>query len=90
MAVFIRIKTSIIEFYPRLKDELTEVKKYLLNEPHDIKADNDMTSENADAVLQRETANVCLHALTDASVFKMTAEGIQAFQRFTKVLENGS
>ncbi|WP_415926527.1 galactose-1-phosphate uridylyltransferase [Bacillus amyloliquefaciens] len=62
----------------------------MLNEPHDIKADNDVTPENTAAVLQRETANVCLRALTDAGVFKMTAEGIQAFQRFTKVLENGS
>ncbi len=86
---------------PRLKDELAEVKKYLLNEHHDIKdihlpwaenikADKDVTPENAAAVLQRETANVFLRALTDAGVFKMTPEGIQAFQRFTTLLENGS
>ncbi|MEH7771726.1 UDP-glucose--hexose-1-phosphate uridylyltransferase, partial [Bacillus velezensis] len=86
---------------PRLKDELAEVKKYLLNEPHDIKdihlpwaenikADKDVTPENAGAVLQKETANVFLRALTDAGVFKMTPEGIQAFQRFTTLLENGS
>ncbi|QBG55636.1 galactose-1-phosphate uridylyltransferase [Bacillus amyloliquefaciens] len=49
-----------------------------------------MTPENAAAVVQGETANVCLRALTDAGVFKMTAEGMQASQRFTKVLENGS
>ncbi|ASF30850.1 galactose-1-phosphate uridylyltransferase [Bacillus amyloliquefaciens] len=49
-----------------------------------------MTPENAAAVLQRKTANVCLRALTDAGVFKMTAEGMQASQRFKKVLENGS
>ncbi|OIK22629.1 hypothetical protein [Bacillus amyloliquefaciens] len=59
-----------MSFTPRLKDELTEVKKYLLNEPHDIKADNDVTSENAAAVVQSETANVCLHALTDTGVLK--------------------
>ncbi|QCT29421.1 UDP-glucose--hexose-1-phosphate uridylyltransferase [Bacillus velezensis] len=86
---------------PRLKDELAEVKKYLLNEPHDIKdihlpwaenikADKDVTPENAAAVLQKETANVFLRALTDAGVFKMTLEGIQAFQRFTTLLENDS
>lgn len=85
---------------PRLKDELAEVKKYLLNEPHDIKdmhlswaenikADEDVTPENAATVLQKETANVFLRALTDAGVFKMTPEGIQAFQRFTTLLENG-
>ncbi|MDQ8094665.1 galactose-1-phosphate uridylyltransferase [Bacillus amyloliquefaciens] len=62
----------------------------MLNEPHDIEADNDVTPENAAAVLQRKTANVCLRALTDAGVFKMTAEGMQASQRFKKVLENGS
>ena len=50
---------------PRLKDELAEVKKYLLNEPHDIKdihlpwaenikADKDVTPENAAAVLQKK------------------------------------
>ena len=54
---------------PRLKDELAEVKKYLLNEPHDIKdihlpwaenikADEDVTPENAAAVLQKETARL--------------------------------
>lgn len=48
-----------------------------------------MTPENTAAVLQRKTANVCLRALTDAGVFKMTAEGMQASQRFKKVLENG-
>lgn len=48
-----------------------------------------MTPENAAAVLQKETANVFLRALTDAGVFKMTPEGIQAFQRFTTLLENG-
>ncbi|MFE7084594.1 galactose-1-phosphate uridylyltransferase, partial [Priestia megaterium] len=31
-----------------------------------------------------------LRALTDSGVFKMTPEGIQAFQRFTTLLENGS
>jgi UDPglucose--hexose-1-phosphate uridylyltransferase len=49
-----------------------------------------VTPENTAAVLQRKTANVCLRALTDAGVFKMTAEGMQASQRFKKVLENGS
>ncbi len=50
---------------PRLKDELAEVKKYLLNKPHDIKdihlpwaenikADEDVTPENATAVLQKK------------------------------------
>ncbi len=60
---------------PRLKDELAEVKKYLLNEPHDIKdihlpwaenikADEDVTPENATAVLQKRNRE-CIFTRAD-------------------------
>lgn len=86
---------------PRLKDELLEVKKYLLNMPHDIKEihrpwaekikmEQDITPENVTAVLKTEVAKVFLRVLTDAGVFKMTDYGINAFQRFTKLLEDGA
>ncbi|MBY8913754.1 UDP-glucose--hexose-1-phosphate uridylyltransferase [Bacillus sp. YC2] len=86
---------------PRLKNELLEVEKYLLNASHDIKEihrswaekikmEYDVTPENVTAVLQTEVANVFLRVLTDAGVFKMTDDGIHAFKRFTKLLEDGA
>lgn len=82
---------------PRLKDELQEVEKYLLNESHDIKdihlpwaekikMEHEITRENVSAIVKAEVGNVFLRVLTDAGVFKMTEEGISAFKRFTKIL----
>ncbi|MCO0599269.1 UDP-glucose--hexose-1-phosphate uridylyltransferase [Peribacillus butanolivorans] len=85
---------------PRLKDELLEVEKYLLNASHDIKEihrpwaekikmEQEITPENVTAVLKTEVANVFLRVLTDAGVFKMTDYGVNAFKRFTKLMEDG-
>lgn len=82
-------------FPPRLKPELLEVKKFLLDQPNrialihldwakKIKSKYEITSENADQILQKELGLVFARVLEDAGVFKQTADGKAAFMRFVK------
>ncbi|MBC1936878.1 UDP-glucose--hexose-1-phosphate uridylyltransferase [Listeria grandensis] len=82
---------------PRLKLELEEVARYLLDQPH---AMADYHSEWADRLkrkggfqeetvmpfLQQEVGKVFEQVLTDAGVFKDTAEGILAFRKFMELI----
>ena len=82
-------------FPPRLKPELLEVKKFLLDQPNriapvhldwakKIKRKYEITSENADQILQKELGLIFARVLEDAGVFKQTADGKAAFMRFVK------
>lgn len=82
---------------PRLKDELKEVEKYLLNEENTIadyhqkwaeaiKAKHQLTKENVESIIQEEVGQVFAKVLEDAGVFKRTQAGQQAFQRFIDTL----
>lgn len=84
----------------RLKSELTEVEKFLLNEENDIPEYHLPWAEeikecyssqlNHDTVSQVVHANVgkkFLRVLEDAGVFKRNQEGQQAFRRFIEVLK---
>jgi UDPglucose--hexose-1-phosphate uridylyltransferase len=79
----------------RLKSELHEVGKMLLNQPHDV-ADyhlhwvNDLkglyceevTTSNVGQIIQQEVGKKFLQVLVDAGVFKRDQKGIQAFKQF--------
>ena len=79
---------------PRLKDELIEVKKYLLGDPNKIadyhlpwakdikKKHSSLTKENVEEVLQEELGKVFARVLQDAGVFKRDVKGQAAFIRF--------
>lgn len=78
---------------PRLKDELSEVEKYLLNQYNEIAdyhkdwADNikkrtDITPETVHDIVQEEVGQVFVRVLEDAGVYKRDEEGQTAFQRF--------
>ena len=82
-------------FPPRLKPELLEVKKFLLDRPNriaqihldwanKIKSKYEITSDNADQILQKELGFIFARVLEDAGVFKQTADGKAAFMRFVK------
>ncbi len=79
---------------PRLKPELLEVGRYLLNESNDIKdyhkawADRikvrhlELTSDNVSSILKQEVGRVFERVLEDAGVYKRTEKGHAAFMRF--------
>lgn len=80
---------------PRLKSEMLEAKKFLLNQPNEIrdihlnwaeeiKRKHTINVENVDQILQSELGNVFVRVLADAGVFKQTSEGQEAFMRFVK------
>lgn len=81
---------------PRLKDELTEVEKYLLGKPNQmadyhakwaekIKADHPEVSEqNVDNLVKAEVGKVFARVLEDAGVFKRDQKGQAAFVRFAE------
>ena len=82
-------------FPPRLKPELLEVKKFLLNQPNsiapmhlewakEISRKYEVTNANVDQILQKELGLVFARVLEDAGVFKQTLEGKAAFMRFVK------
>ena len=82
---------------PRLESELKEVEKYLLNEENTIadyhitwadqlKAMNQITSENVTKVVQTAVGTVFARVLEDAGVFKRDAEGQEGFTRFINTL----
>lgn len=83
----------------RLKDELAEIKHFLLGRSEEVAAyhqewANQMkdaygelsNSEEATAILQKELGKKFARVLEDAGVFKQTAEGKEAFQRFINQL----
>ncbi|GAE92254.1 galactose-1-phosphate uridylyltransferase [Gracilibacillus boraciitolerans JCM 21714] len=79
---------------PRLKDELADIKKYLLGEPvsvadyHDdwVKLIKDkhttITEKNADKIIEDELGQKFARVLEDAGVYKTDADGRNAFKRF--------
>ncbi|WP_429970374.1 UDP-glucose--hexose-1-phosphate uridylyltransferase [Fructilactobacillus sp. Tb1] len=81
----------------RLKVELTEVEKYLLNEPNKIaeyhltwaktiKQNYKITKENVSEIIDKEVGIVFMHVLENAGVFKLNDKGNQAFQKFIATL----
>lgn len=82
---------------PRLESELKEVEKYLLNEENTIadyhitwadqlKAMNQITSENVTKVVQTAVGTVFARVLENAGVFKRDVEGQEGFTRFINTL----
>ena len=78
---------------PRLKAELSEVEKYLLNQYNEIAdyhkdwADNikkrrDITAESVHDIVQEEVGKVFVRVLEDAGVYKRDEKGQAAFMRF--------
>lgn len=81
----------------RLKGELEEVKKYLLDENNEIaeshlawaqeiKANHQITSENVDSILQQALVEVFDQVLECAGVFKNNENGEAGWQKFTEAL----
>ncbi len=81
----------------RLKSELEEVKRFLLEETEavpnhhrnwaeQIKRNNQIHKENVGAILQDEVGKKFTKVLEDAGVFKRDEQGSQAFQRFIMAL----
>ncbi|MBO0431957.1 UDP-glucose--hexose-1-phosphate uridylyltransferase [Enterococcus sp. DIV0660C] len=82
---------------PRLKTELEEVEKYLLNQENhladyhrewadELQATHTITADRVTEVVQEAVGQVFLRVLEDAGVFKRTEEGQAAFARFTDYL----
>ncbi|PGX52779.1 UDP-glucose--hexose-1-phosphate uridylyltransferase [Bacillus anthracis] len=83
----------------RLKTELQEVGKFLLNIPNDISAphiqwaeqlktkyENRMNEQNIQEIIREELGRKFIQALENAGVFKRDEEGILAFKRFIQTL----
>ncbi|WP_416354158.1 UDP-glucose--hexose-1-phosphate uridylyltransferase [Agrilactobacillus fermenti] len=81
----------------RLKTELVEVEKYLLEQPNEMKAYHQIwadelkqkynfTAENIHSIVQKEVGYVFARVLEDAGVFKRSAKGQAAFDRFIEEL----
>lgn len=82
---------------PRLKPELAEVEKYLLDQPNNIaayhlnwannlKQEKEITLENVEKVVQEAVGQVFARVLEDAGVFKRNEKGQNAFKTFTDSL----
>lgn len=84
---------------PRLKDELNEVRQYLLNEADSVnpihqkwadtikQSNHRLTEENVEQIIQRAVGKVFVEVLEDAGVFKQTKKGDRAFARFIDTLK---
>lgn len=81
----------------RLKSELEEVKKYWLGQDNKmaishkewadkIKAEQNITAENVDAVMQQALVEVFEQVLQDAGVFKNNADGDEGWDKFITAL----
>ncbi|OQR56127.1 UDP-glucose--hexose-1-phosphate uridylyltransferase [Bacillus sp. CDB3] len=83
----------------RLKTELQEVKKFLLDIPSDIqsyhirwaeqlktKYGNRIDEQNVQGIVREEVGWKFVQALEDAGVFKRDEEGVSAFKRFIQTL----
>ncbi|MGM9886475.1 MAG: UDP-glucose--hexose-1-phosphate uridylyltransferase [Lactococcus sp.] len=82
---------------PRLKTELREVEKYLLDEQNQmaemhkpwadqLKSTGHFTSENVEELVRQAVGNVFKEVLEDAGVFKTDATGQAGFDRFVAFL----
>ncbi|MGX6961939.1 UDP-glucose--hexose-1-phosphate uridylyltransferase [Vagococcus xieshaowenii] len=82
---------------PRLKEELEDVKSYLLDDTHAIaeyhldwanqlKETTTITKETVNQIVEQGVGNIFLHVLEDAGVFKQTADGLAGFDRFIQTL----
>lgn len=80
---------------PRLKDELKEVEKYLLNQYNemkdyhrkwadDLKQQGPFSEEEIITIVQKAVGEVFVRVLEDAGVFKRDFKGQSAFLRFIK------
>ncbi|UFT99083.1 UDP-glucose--hexose-1-phosphate uridylyltransferase [Radiobacillus kanasensis] len=83
----------------RLQEELKEIKKFLLNQAHQvepyhqewaakIKTRHSITKQNVDEIVELELGKKFTRVLEDAGVFKRTEGGKKAFQRFITHLNN--
>lgn len=81
----------------RLKSELEEVKKYWLGQDNkmvishkewadQIKAEQNITADNVDAVMQQALVEVFEQVLQDAGVFKNNADGDEGWDKFITAL----
>ncbi|WP_047998518.1 UDP-glucose--hexose-1-phosphate uridylyltransferase [Lactiplantibacillus herbarum] len=81
----------------RLKTELAEVAKYMLDQPNEmvamhqpwadqLKASQEITEANATQVVHTAVGNVFARVLADAGVFKWDAAGEAAFDRFVATI----
>lgn len=81
----------------RLKSELEEVKKYWLGQDNkmvishkewadQIKAEQNITAKNVDAVMQQALVEVFEQVLQDAGVFKNNADGDEGWDKFITAL----
>ena len=81
----------------RLKSELEEVKKYWMGQDNkmvishkewadQIKAEQNITAENVDAVMQQALVEVFEQVLQDAGVFKNNADGDEGWDKFITAL----
>ena len=85
---------------PRLKDELQELKAYLLGNSDQIESYHQdwaeqikieiqsITVDNVDQVIQEQLANKFVRVLKDSGIFKSNNRGWEAFKRFTSSLNN--
>ncbi|GHP15203.1 galactose-1-phosphate uridylyltransferase [Lentilactobacillus fungorum] len=82
----------------RLKTEMKEVEKYVLDEPNQIadyhkpwadklKQTDHFTKENVEQVINQEIGLVFARVLEDAGVYKWNDEGQAAFDRFVQAIK---
>ncbi|WP_414839608.1 UDP-glucose--hexose-1-phosphate uridylyltransferase [Carnobacterium sp. TMP28] len=83
---------------PRLKAELKEVERYLLDQENDmaeshrewakeIKVQTKPTTENVQELIDKAVGEVFLRVLEDAGVYKQTDEGQAAFKSFIQTIQ---
>lgn len=83
----------------RLKAELVEVERYLLNQSNKIanyhldwaqkiKNNHNITRENVTRIVDNEVGTVFKNVLENAGVFKLDKKGTQAFHKFINTLNN--
>lgn len=82
----------------RLKTEMKEVEKYLLNQPNqmaayhkawadDLKQRYEFKSENVEKIVDKEIGLVFARVLEDAGVYKWNEKGQAAFDKFIQALK---
>ncbi|MGX6969788.1 UDP-glucose--hexose-1-phosphate uridylyltransferase [Vagococcus bubulae] len=82
---------------PRLKEEMSEVRQFLLGKKHQmkdyhmswatsIKENQQITEETVDKQIEDAIGEVFLHVLEDAGVYKRNKEGQEGFNRFMETL----
>ena len=84
-----RLKTEMEKMIPVLLKETTTIDPILEKHQdwlHEIMNKHVYTKENVRDYLQEEIGHVFERVLEDAGVYKMNAEGIEAFKRFIKTI----